>query len=215
MYSSASLDLQGDIERTYRPVRPQPRCWPAVQWAVRQSRKSSPETRGRSCNRAVSKRTGRGCGRARLDDGWGKPAPCASRPGGHAAGQPKPAPFGVVHSPEAASAESGRWPGPCRPHRKDETERFRMDGRHLCGPADRAGVEPKRRNPHRGGLASSRANRPEVALMNPVLPPERKLPQGGFEIDPTPLGGILALQRGEDVKLRRTNSIVPNEGIFR
>ncbi len=121
------------------------------------------------------------------------------------------------------SAESGRWHGPCRSRRTDGTERTRSDGRPSCGWATGRVWSHKRGSPN--GLASPYAHRPDVALTNPVLPSGRKLPPGAdgparrgsedrrssvitkrprrFE---RPHGGILALQRGEDVNSPYTTS---------
>ena len=125
--------------------------------------------------------------------------------------------------PRPVAVGSGRWHGPCRSRRNARSEHIRLDGRPCCGRAAGRVWSHKRGSPY--GLASSRAHRPDVVLTNPVLPPGRKLPAGlrrtaqcgsGDRRSPVitkrrsrferPHAGILALQRGEDVKARTDRS---------
>ena len=100
--------------------------------------------------------------------------------------------------PRPVAVESGRWHGPCRPRRKDGGEHIRSDGRPCCGRATGRVWSHKRGSPQRTGVVTRPP--PRRGAHEPGTPSGEEVTAGVASDGPTPHAGILALQRGEDVK---------------
>ena len=99
-----------------------------------------------------------------------------------------------------SSVESGRWHDPCRSRRNDGAEHTRSDGRPLLRLGDRACVEPQAGESalRRTGVVTRPP--PRRGAREPGTPFGEEVAFRGRWTGPMPHEGILALQRGEDVK---------------
>ena len=115
-------------------------------------------------------------------------------------GTPKPAPFAVVY-PTAASR--GRVRSMARPvslPAKSPERTYSFGRSPLLQSGDRAGVEPQAGESVWTGVVTRPP--PRRGAHEPGTPSGEEVTAGGRRTAPTPHGGILALQGGEDVKHR-------------
>lgn len=173
--------------------------------AVRQARKSNRETWGRS----PSTRT-RGGHIPRGQNRGPEPPTVLTEPlpvPGVGRQRPRSTDGATAHQnlprsrlstrPAPVPVGSGRWHGPCRARRNGGPERIRSDGRLCCGRATGRVSSHKRGSPQRTGVAMRPP--PRRGAHEPGTPSAEEVTAGAASDRPTPHGGILVLQRGEDV----------------